>query len=75
MGVDGERVNGNDSFKRLLMSLLTSAVLMVIGAVARFGNGLITVTFKYIQLKMCELGDVGGCRTLHTYNNLNTLLF
>lgn len=74
MGVDGERVNGNDSFKRLLMSLLTSAVLMVIGAVARFGNGLITVTFKYIQLKMCELGDV-EILTLHTYNNLNTLLF
>ncbi len=51
MGIDGERVNGNDSFKRFLMSLLTSWVLVMRGTVAHVANALITVTAKYIQLK------------------------
>lgn len=51
MGIDGERVNGNDSFKRFLMSFLTSSVLVVGGTVAHVANVLITVTVKYEQLK------------------------
>lgn len=58
VGIEGERVNGNNSFKRFLMSFLTSWVFVVRGTVAHYDKQQLKTIVnveKWKTLRYCKV--------------------